>query len=687
MANRSSTFLIKRSNVVNKIPAISGLTLGELALNIADAKLYTLYTGGAASPTEVRQIGWDRLSISGGTIFGNILVNGSVSATTFYGDGSQLTGIVASGDNYVTGGTFNSSTNTLYLYRQNGEVVITGFTSSGGVITPSSCNISNTVTNNFEQKLISSITGFTSGSYIVKSYVTTYSGTSKYGFWERTLGVVTSGDTPIVTIVTQDFDDYYSDISLSPTQVSYVPTINNSIEIYVSGVTSENLYWSSYYEILGQNCGINSTSNSFTGNTSATCISDIFVSNIHSCSPLNINPNNEGNINIGSNNDVVIDLSGNSTKLIVNGFISATTFYGSGLGLTDIPFSGVSGLLGQLDLKTELSLFNSHTGNTSNPHQTSFSQLTSTAHTHSISDVINLSSNLDSKTDLILFNLHTGDTSNPHQTSFFQLTSTAHTHTISDIIDLQSSLDSKFSKSGGTVNGNVIINGNVQILGSATTINAQTLSIADNVVTLNSNYSGDTAPFFGHSGIEVLRGSGTTAAMLWEEQNSQWEAGLHGSTKRIILQGDSLALLTSGHTHSISEINDLQSSLDSKLNLTGGVITGNLNISNSVSATTFYGDGSQLTGIASTDNYVTGGTFSGNTLVLNRQNGFVTITGFTSGGSNITIKDEGVTLTTAVTSIDFTGPGVSSSVVGSNVTVSIIQQSPSANLFSYYNFI
>jgi hypothetical protein len=40
MANRSSTFLIKRSNVVNKIPAISGLTLGELALNTADAKLY-----------------------------------------------------------------------------------------------------------------------------------------------------------------------------------------------------------------------------------------------------------------------------------------------------------------------------------------------------------------------------------------------------------------------------------------------------------------------------------------------------------------------------------------------------------------------------------------------------------------------------------------------------------------------
>jgi hypothetical protein len=478
--------------------------------------------------------------------------------------------------------------------------------------------------------LVGSITGFTSGSYIVKSYITTYSGTSKYGFWERTLGVVTSGDTPIVTIVTQDFDDYYSNISLVPTQVSYVPAINNSIEIYVSGVTSENLYWSSYYEILGQNCGssVSSGSGPFTGNTSADCISNIFVSNIHSCSPLNINPNNEGNINIGLNNDVVIDLSGNSTKLIVDGSISATTFYGSGLGLTNIPFSGVTDLSGQLDLKTDLTLFGSHTGNTSNPHQTSFSQLTSTA----------------------------------------------HTHTISDINDLTNQLSSKFSNSGGTVNGNVIINGNVQILGSATTINTQTLSIADNVVTLNSNYSGNTAPFFGHSGIEVLRGSGTTAAMLWEEQNSQWEAGLHGSTKRIILQGDSLALLTSGHTHPISEINDLQSSLDSKFNTSGGTITNNVTVLGSVSATTFYGNGQYLTGLVTNDFYVTGGTFSGTTLTLNRQNGSVTITGFTSssGGGTFT----GGTVAGAT---NFTG-GLTANTINTPITNTQVVYSNSGTL-------
>ncbi|MCH9716759.1 MAG: hypothetical protein K0U52_06700, partial [Gammaproteobacteria bacterium] len=59
-------------------------------------------------------------------------------------------------------------------------------------------------------------------------------------------------------------------------------------------------------------------------------------------------------------------------------------------------------------------------------------------------------------------------------------------------------------------------------------------------------------------------------------------------------------------------------------------LTGDYDINGSLSATTYFGDGSNLTGISSEDNFVTGGTFSSETLTLNRQNGSVTITGFTS---------------------------------------------------------
>jgi hypothetical protein len=46
----------------------------------------------------------------------------------------------------------------------------------------------------------------------------------------------------------------------------------------------------------------------FTGNTSGDCINDIFVKNIHSCSPLNINPLDEGNVYFGSSSGVTIDV-------------------------------------------------------------------------------------------------------------------------------------------------------------------------------------------------------------------------------------------------------------------------------------------------------------------------------------------------------------------------------------------
>lgn len=66
----------------------------------------------------------------------------------------------------------------------------------------------------------------------------------------------------------------------------------------------------------------------FTGNTLATCISDLYVSNIHSCSPLNINPLDEGNVYFGSTSGVTVDVinsrlgigtSSPTKKLDVNG--------------------------------------------------------------------------------------------------------------------------------------------------------------------------------------------------------------------------------------------------------------------------------------------------------------------------------------------------------------------------------
>lgn len=56
---------------------------------------------------------------------------------------------------------------------------------------------------------------------------------------------------------------------------------------------------------------------------------------------------------------------------------------------------------------------------------------------------------------------------------------------------------------------------------------------------------------------------------------------------------------------------------------------------------------------------------------MEKLTGVVSTSGGGGGGSNLTIKDDGTTLTTAATSIDFTGSGVTATAVGTNVTVDI----------------
>ena len=114
MTTRKNTFLLKRSNVPGKVPSPGDLQLGELALNTADAILYTSGT----TANSILPIGWDRLStLSGGTVNGNVTINGFVSATTYYnlpsfsGEYLPLSGGTVYGNTIFTSGL---TANTIY---------------------------------------------------------------------------------------------------------------------------------------------------------------------------------------------------------------------------------------------------------------------------------------------------------------------------------------------------------------------------------------------------------------------------------------------------------------------------------------------------------------------------------------------------------------------------------------------
>jgi hypothetical protein len=75
-------------------------------------------------------------------------------------------------------------------------------------------------------------------------------------------------------------------------------TLNDLIHIVIPTDISQNPAGSSYKAKISQ------VFDSITGY----CITDLYVSNIHSCSPLNINPLDEGNVYFGSTSGVTIDV-------------------------------------------------------------------------------------------------------------------------------------------------------------------------------------------------------------------------------------------------------------------------------------------------------------------------------------------------------------------------------------------
>ena len=69
---------------------------------------------------------------------------------------------------------------------------------------------------------------------------------------------------------------------------------------------------------------------------------------------------------------------------------------------------------------------------------------------------------------------------------------------------------------------NVIVSGNLTVSGTQTVVNTATLSVADNKITLNSDYTGDSPTENG--GIEVERGSIANVEFVWNETTDRWTA-------------------------------------------------------------------------------------------------------------------------------------------------------------------
>ncbi len=85
---------------------------------------------------------------------------------------------------------------------------------------------------------------------------------------------------------------------------------------------------------------------------------------------------------------------------------------------------------------------------------------------------------------------------------------------------------------GNSTTNNITVNdlnvdGNLTVSGTTTTIDTATLNIADNILTLNSNYSGSSPT--ANAGIEVERGTAANVALRWNETSDKWQFTNDGS--------------------------------------------------------------------------------------------------------------------------------------------------------------
>ena len=78
---------------------------------------------------------------------------------------------------------------------------------------------------------------------------------------------------------------------------------------------------------------------------------------------------------------------------------------------------------------------------------------------------------------------------------------------------------------GLTVSGNLTVNG------TTTTVNTETINLADNIITLNSNETGTPSQ---NSGIEIERGTSTNVTLRWNETNDVWEFTNDGTNYHVL---------------------------------------------------------------------------------------------------------------------------------------------------------
>lgn len=202
-------------------------------------------------------------TVLGETIFSSGLSANTISATTYYNLPIDV---------YTTGMTFNNSNYNLTISKNDG----TSYTQSLAILATDM-----------------TVTG---GTYNANTGVATFTNNSGGTF--TVSGFLTGQTDTFVTGLT--FNNNTLTVKQTNNQADVNVLINTLTGLTINGGLTAN------------------TISATTIGSPINCVSDLYTSNIHSCSPLNINPLDEGNVYFGSTSAVTIDLSNNRVGIGTN---------------------------------------------------------------------------------------------------------------------------------------------------------------------------------------------------------------------------------------------------------------------------------------------------------------------------------------------------------------------------------
>lgn len=90
-----------------------------------------------------------------------------------------------------------------------------------------------------------------------------------------------------------------------------------------------------------------------------------------------------------------------------------------------------------------------------------------------------------------------------------------------------------------TFSNNVVVQGDLTVQGTTTTVNSETISLADNIIDVNSNVTSGLPTE--NAGLRVMRGDEAAAQLRWNEASDHWEVYDGSAWTKVALETDDLA--------------------------------------------------------------------------------------------------------------------------------------------------